>query len=174
MNNKIYSNRQEKMVADYMGWRVVSGSGSRPFRPGDVKNDNYLVECKTHTKERENIIFYKKHWEKIVIESRAVNKYPALIVDDGSQRVENTWVMIPRRVIPTETSNQVLHLVNTSTSHNTVTFSNREAKDIYKLISTDNSGINFFEDSFGDEPLAILSLTEADNTNDSLSLSFET
>ena len=83
-----------------------------------------------------------------------------MVVDEGSQRAENTWVMIPKRVIPVENINQVLHLVNTSTSHNTVTFANQEAKDIYKLISTSNSEVDFFEDSFGDEPLAILSLTE--------------
>ena len=36
MNNKYYSDRQEKMIADYLGWKQVVGSGSRPFTPGDV------------------------------------------------------------------------------------------------------------------------------------------
>ena len=160
MTNKEASYNQEHMVANFLGWQVVSGSGSRPFSPGDIKNENYLLECKTHTKEQSNIVFYKNHWDKICKEARSVNKYPALVVDEGSQRAENTWVMIPKRVIPVENINQVLHLVNTSTSHNTVTFANQEAKDIYKLISTSNSEVDFFEDSFGDEPLAILSLTE--------------
>jgi hypothetical protein len=64
-NKKQFSAKQEKMVADYMGWKVVTGSGSRPFNPGDVNGNNFLVECKTHIEEQLNVIFYKKHWKKI-------------------------------------------------------------------------------------------------------------
>lgn len=161
MTNKEASCNQEHMVAKFLGWKVVTGSGARPFRPGDVQNDNYLVECKTHTKEQKNIVFYRKHWEKIVIESRSINKYPALIVDDGSQRVENTWVMIPKRVIAFENMAQRLWLVNTSTSLNTITFVNQAARDFYKSKYMDIADkINFFEDKFDGEPLAIMPLEE--------------
>lgn len=161
MTNKEASSKQEHMVAKFLGWKVVTGSGSRPFRPGDVQNDNYLVECKTHTKEQKNIVFYRKHWEKIVIESRSVNKYPALIVDEGSQIAENTWVMLPKRVITRESTAQILRLVNTSTSLNTITFANSGARDFYKSVYIDDNGkINFYEDDFGYESVAIMPLSE--------------
>ena len=51
MTNKEASYKQEHMVADFMGWSVVTGSGSRPFTPGDISSDHFLVECKTHTKD---------------------------------------------------------------------------------------------------------------------------
>lgn len=159
MTNKEASYNQEHMVANFLGWQVVSGSGSRPFSPGDIKNENYLLECKTHTKEQSNIIFYKNHWDKICKEARSVNKYPALIVDEGSQRAENTWVMLPKRVITSESINQILNLVNTSTSGNTITFSNEDALNLFKKYYYPN-GINFFVDDFGGEMLAILTLQE--------------
>lgn len=159
MTNKEASSKQEKMVANFMGWEVVSGSGARPFRPGDVQNENYLVECKTHTSEQKTVVFQKKHWDKINVEARSVNKYPALITDNGTQRYDSTWVMIPQRVITSESINQILNLVNTSTSGNTITFSNENALTLFNKYYYP-AGINFFIDDFGSEPLAILSLEE--------------
>lgn len=159
MTNKEASYRQEHMVANFLGWKVVTGSGSRPFRPGDVQNDNYLVECKTHITKQKSTVFYKKHWDKIVKESRSVNKYPALIVDDGTQRAENTWVMLPKRVITSESINDILNLFNRSTSTNTITFRQEDASSLYSAFYHDNS-INFFEVTFGEESLAILTLFE--------------
>lgn len=158
MTNKEASERQEKLVANYMGWQVVSGSGARPFRPGDVQNEYYLVECKTHTKEQKNIIFHKEHWDKIQKEAISVHKYPALITDDGTQRVAATWVMLPKRVITSESISEILNLVNTSTSGNTVTYNHEAMKTLYKA-GYDIDAINYiFESSFGE--VAILSLSE--------------
>lgn len=159
MTNKEASTKQEKMVANFMGWKVVTGSGARPFRPGDVKNEHYIVECKTHVDEQPNVVFVKSHWDKIKKESISTNKYPALITDNGTQKPANTWVMIPKRVITSESINQILNLVNTSTSGNTITFSNESAKALYNKHYC-ASTINFFIDNFGDESLAIMTLDE--------------
>lgn len=159
MTNKEASERQEKLVANYMGWQVVSGSGARPFRPGDVQNEHYLVECKTHVKEQKNVVFFKAHWDKIQKESISTGKYPALVTDNGTQDKNATWVMLPKRVITSESINQILNLVNTSTSGNTITFSNEDALNLFKKYYHPN-GINFFVDGFGGEPLAILTLQE--------------
>lgn len=160
MTNKEASYNQEHMVAKFLGWKVVTGSGARPFRPGDVQNDNYLVECKTHTKEQKNIVFYKKHWDKIVIEARSVNKYPALIVDDGTQRAENTWVMIPERVITFESVCKFMGLENTSTSGNTITFSKVATEEFYKQWYRDNVSVNYIVTDFDGNRLAVLKLSE--------------
>jgi len=159
MTNKEASSKQENMVANFMGWEVVSGSGARPFSPGDVKNEHYLVECKTHVKEQKNVVFVKAHWDKIKKESMSTGKYPALITDNGTQIKNATWVMLPKRVITSESTNQILNLVNTSTSGNTITFSNEAATALFNRYYYPN-GINFFIDDFGDESLAIMTLKE--------------
>lgn len=161
MTNKEASAKQEKMVADFMGWDVVSGSGARPFAPGDVKNDYYLVECKTHVDEKNNIIFYKKHWIKILTESQSIHKYPALIVDNGTQKSQNTWVMIPRSVLPTNT-NIIAGAINTSKKDTTFTFNHNNTYSLYK--SNYKFGrINCISTWFDNYEVAILSLEEFKN-----------
>ena len=159
MTNKEASAKQEKMVADYMGWKVVSGSGSRPFAPGDVKNNNYLVECKTHIAAQDKIVFHKKHWEKIGIEAQAVHKYYALVTDDGTQRSNRTWVMIPRRVVPDDTAFRLFGLVNSARSDSTITFNHTAAISLYKSGSSDKK-INYFPEWCNGEQVAIMPLEE--------------
>ena len=158
MTNKEASTKQEKMVADYMGWHVVSGSGSRPFRPGDVKNEHYLMECKTHTTEQTNIVFYKKHWDKIVIESTSTHKRPVLITDNGTQDVSRTWVIVHWNTLP-ENCHVILGLNNTSRTENTMTFNAYESAMNYRLGYRD-SDINYFIENFGEDTVAIMPLTE--------------
>lgn len=92
---KHFSAIQEKLVADYLGWKVVSGSGARAGFPGDVYSDMWLGECKTHTKPGQKIRFNLKVWDKISDEAQAKFKFPVLFVDDGSQKLDMTWCMIP-------------------------------------------------------------------------------
>lgn len=94
MNTKLYSNKQEKMIANYLGWSVVSGSGSRDFHPGDIVDDNWLGECKTHTTLLDKVVFYRTHWDKICKEATEYMRYPVLFADDGSQRIDHTLVML--------------------------------------------------------------------------------
>lgn len=90
---KYYSNKQENTIASYLGWSVVTGSGSRSTLPGDIQSDEWLGECKTHETAGHKIIFYHSVWNKLQDEAISKYKFPALFVDDGSQKVENTWVM---------------------------------------------------------------------------------
>lgn len=93
MSTKDYSNKQEHMIADYLGWNVVSGSGARDFNPGDIFSPFWLGECKTHTKVSDKIKIYNSHWIKIQEEAKSVFKVPALFVDNGTQKSNNTWVV---------------------------------------------------------------------------------
>jgi hypothetical protein len=93
MNNKYYSNRHEKMIAEYLGWKQISGSGARPFAPGDINADQWLGECKTHITPGHKIHFDIKIWNKIAEESASQFKQPAYFVDDGSQKINRTWVI---------------------------------------------------------------------------------
>ena len=158
-SKKDFSSKQEKMVADYMGWKVVAGSGSRPFTPGDVSGEHFLVECKTHITEKSNIIFYKKHWVKISEEARALNRYPVLIVDNGTQKSQNTWVMIPQAVL-SESGSKIEGIAITSTSNNTITFNKALADSLYKNRYED---IRYFTYQFDSTNLAIMPLSDFRN-----------
>ena len=157
--NKICSAKQEKTVADFMGWKVVSGSGSQQFAPGDINSYRFLLECKTHTDVQDTIVFYKKHWVKITEEALSKHKLPALVVDNGTQNVKHTWVMIPRRVIPEEDAFRLFNLVNTARTDSTVTFSHASAADLFRLGHQDNH-INFFPEWCNGEQVAIMPLAE--------------
>lgn len=87
------------MIADYLGWSVVTGSGARPCHPGDVISDDWLGECKTHEKSGHTIFFSSDVWEKIVEEATKMHRSPVLFTDDGSQKLENTWCIFNQFMI---------------------------------------------------------------------------
>lgn len=96
MNNeatKQFSSKQENLIAFDLHWDVVSGSGARPTVPGDIISPDWLGECKTHVKPGYSISFLVDVWIKICNEALMKHRKPALFVDDGSQKLDNTWVM---------------------------------------------------------------------------------
>ena len=96
---KFYSNKQEKMIANLLGWSVVSGSGAAAGHPGDITCGDWLGECKTHTSPGKRIVFYSDVWGKIAEEATSKFKYPVLFVDDGSQTIYNTWCIFPYKSV---------------------------------------------------------------------------
>ena len=94
MSTKEYSSKQEKIIANYLGWQVVPGSGARACHPGDIVSDDWLGECKTHLGPDHMIEFKYDVWLKLLNEADSQFKYPILIVDDGSQKIEHTWCVI--------------------------------------------------------------------------------
>ena len=103
MATKDFSSVQEKKVADALGWEVVTGSGARPVTPGDVKSDSWLGECKTHEEKGQKIFFDLAVWQKIQKEADATHRSPVLIADDGSQDLNNTWVVCRKVSVDTTT-----------------------------------------------------------------------
>ena len=96
---KEFSSKQEQTVAYELNWDVVTGSGARPCTPGDVICDDWLGECKTHTTRNNPIAFNHEVWVKLNNEAMMKHRAPALIVDDGSQRLCNTWVLCHKHAI---------------------------------------------------------------------------
>lgn len=90
---KDYSSKQEHLIADFLDWQVVPGSGATACIPGDIRSDTWLGECKTHTSSGKKIQFHAEVWDKIQEEATSKYKYPAYFVDDGSQRLDRTWVL---------------------------------------------------------------------------------
>lgn len=96
----------ENLVAGYLGWKVISGSGSRPGLPGDLSSDDWLGECKTHCTAHQPISFKFSVLNKICTEAFSRHKYPVLFVNDGSQTIDGTWCMFPLRVFPKSIPNR--------------------------------------------------------------------
>lgn len=99
-NTKMPSSLHEHTIAKYLGWRVVTGSGSRPTYTGDIIDDDYLGECKTHIRPQTKVEFLDDVWIKIRSEAEAKHKLPALFSDDGHQMASTTFVMIPVFAVP--------------------------------------------------------------------------
>lgn len=101
-NKKDFSSAQEQLVADYLGedFYTVSGSGKDPSNPGDVKSEQFLIECKTHTTKDFKIIFRRSVWDKLKQEAISQRKTPVLVTDDGTQTIEKTWVLMDSKMIP--------------------------------------------------------------------------
>lgn len=92
---KYYSTKQEIMIADYLGWSATPASGARPFNPGDITSENFLAECKTHTSKTQRIDIYKSVWKKICDEAMSKFKIPILFLDNGTQKSDYTWCVVP-------------------------------------------------------------------------------
>lgn len=85
---RFYSNKQEKKVAKEMGGKQTPNSGATHFVKGDVLTDQFLIECKTSTSEKQSFSIAKKWLEKNEEEAFAMGKpYSALAFDygDGKQ-----------------------------------------------------------------------------------------
>lgn len=84
---RFFSNRQEKAVAKAVGGKQVSNSGATAFNKGDVRTNDWLIECKTCTTEKKSFSIKKEWIEKNQEEAFAMNKdYNALAFDFGDGR----------------------------------------------------------------------------------------
>ena len=99
---KVYSTRQENMIASYLGWETVPASGARDFNPGDIISDRFLGECKTHVSHTNNIAIYFDVWAKLDSEAMSQMRVPVLFVDNGTQQAEHTWAILPATFAVTE------------------------------------------------------------------------
>ena len=93
MTTKKFSNKQEQLVANLLGWGVVPASGARDFNPGDIRSNQWLGECKTHVSAGTSVKFFLDVWKKISEEAKQTFKFPVYISDDGSQRIKRTWCL---------------------------------------------------------------------------------
>lgn len=91
-NNKkatrYYSSMQERKVAKAINGKMVPNSGACSFVAGDVLTSQFLLECKTVTKQQKTFTIKKEWIEKNKQEAFAMHKpYSAVVIDfgDGEQ-----------------------------------------------------------------------------------------
>ena len=79
-NKKKRSQKQEKSIAKAFNAKTVVASGAKWGAKGDVRNDKFLIECKTTQEDHYRVT--SKVWEKIQEEAtRDHIRIPLLIVD---------------------------------------------------------------------------------------------
>lgn len=61
MNTRYYSKKQEKKVAKAIKGKVQPNSGATAFMKGDVVAEDWLIECKTKTKDSSSFTI-KEDW----------------------------------------------------------------------------------------------------------------
>lgn len=90
----------EKRAAVRLNAETIPGSGSVPGLKGDLKFRDFLIESKSTTKASLQL---QRWWlEKISVEARDVNNYPALMIqftDLRGEAIKNgSWVMVPEHI----------------------------------------------------------------------------
>lgn len=96
---------QEFRVAGSLSGHRQRGSGASDYAKGDVKTDDFLIECKQTEKKSLSV---KGEWlSKITREAMAAGKLPALSIEikgTGDRLVEHDWVAVPMSVFKRLTS----------------------------------------------------------------------
>lgn len=83
-DTRYYSSKQEKRVAKAIGGRQVANSGATKFDKGDVKTDEWLIECKTCTSPKSSMSVKKEWLIKNEEEAFAMRRsYSAISIDFG-------------------------------------------------------------------------------------------
>lgn len=86
---RFYSSRQEKRVAKAVNGKQVANSGAPIFVAGDVRTDDWLLECKTHTEERQQFTIKKEWIEKNREEAFQMGKHHSAVVIDFGDGVQH-------------------------------------------------------------------------------------
>ena len=98
MNVRKISQKQEKSVAKDLNARTVVSSGALWGAKADVRNSQFLVECKTTEKDYYTIT--AKVWEKICKESNRDGMRDPLLVIDLHNNHKERYVCFPFNIIP--------------------------------------------------------------------------
>lgn len=97
MNTRYYSKRQETKVAKKLKGKRTANSGATPFQKGDIVTDNFLVECKTKTKDSKSFTIKEEWLKKNEEEAFAMRKnYSALCFDFGPNSTKRYYVIDER------------------------------------------------------------------------------
>ena len=98
MNVKKISQKQEKSVAKELDAKTVVASGALWGAKADVRNKQYLVECKTTEKSFYTIT--SKVWEKICKEANRDGMRDPLLVIDLYNDHKQRYVCFPFNILP--------------------------------------------------------------------------
>ena len=93
---RYYSKQQEKKVAKKLGGKRQVNSGATAFQKGDVITDQFLVECKTKTKDSKSFTIKEDWLLKNEEEAFAMNRDSALCFDFGPSANKRYYIISER------------------------------------------------------------------------------
>lgn len=93
---RYYSKQQEKKVAKKLGGKRQANSGATAFQKGDVITDQFLVECKTKTKDSKSFTIKEDWLLKNEEEAFAMNRNSALCFDFGPSANKRYYIISER------------------------------------------------------------------------------
>lgn len=96
-STRYFSNKQEKHVAKVLGGRQTANSGATMFQKGDVVLDDsdWLIECKTCTKEKQSFSIKREWLEKNEEEAFAMGKsHSALCFNFGEPHNTQNYYIV--------------------------------------------------------------------------------
>jgi len=89
---RYYSDKQEKKIAKAVGGKQTPNSGSTAYVKGDVLNDHFVIEAKTHMESKEKFTIHKEWIHKNREEAFQMGrKHAALALDFGDG--ENHYII---------------------------------------------------------------------------------
>lgn len=94
---RYYSKQQEKKVAKKLGGKRQANSGATAFQKGDVITDQFLIECKTKTKDSKSFTIKEDWLLKNEEEAFAMGRESALCFDFGPSANKRYYVISERQ-----------------------------------------------------------------------------
>lgn len=88
-STRYFSDKQEKKVAKAIGGKQTANSGATAFSKGDVRAEDWLLECKTHTEPREQFTIKKEWIEKNKEEAFQMGKHHSAVVIDFGDGIQH-------------------------------------------------------------------------------------
>lgn len=95
---RYYSNRQEKKVAKKLGGKQVANSGAPAFVAGDVVTNDWLIECKTKTKDCSSFTIKEDWLLKNEEEAFAMGKNNSALCFDFGPSANKRYYVISERL----------------------------------------------------------------------------
>ena len=93
-----YSKRQEKKVAKAVGGKRTANSGATPFEKGDVITQDWLIECKTKTKDCSSFTIKEDWLLKNEEEAFAMGKNNSALCFDFGPNANKRYYIISERL----------------------------------------------------------------------------
>lgn len=153
---KYYSTKQESMIANFLGWDTVVGSGATACKPGDITNGTWLGECKTHMSEQSRIHIQLAHWIKLEAEATSKFMTAALFVDNGTQRADCTYVIISKRALHRFVLKPVLQAISGRQSKSSTSLT---IKTLTEAVKDETANIpHAFTTQVGEYPIVVMTL----------------
>lgn len=95
---RYYSRRQEKKVAKAINGKQTANSGATPFQKGDVVTRDWLIECKTKTKDCSSFTIKEDWLLKNEEEAFAMGKNNSAVCFDFGPSANKRYYVISEKL----------------------------------------------------------------------------